>query len=95
MPRSFNAAKILSSKRQGPEALTAIGEYSSLVEQAVSGRTPMDEKLMGIVRHSLGTVGMLVVYYGYSDDATWIAVTGAVMTFVPFVWSWMAKKKDA
>jgi hypothetical protein len=55
----------------------------------------MDEKLMGIVRHALGTVGMLVVYYGYSDDATWIAVTGAVMTFVPFVWSWMAKKKDA
>jgi hypothetical protein len=60
--------------------------------QGQIGRKTMDEKLMGIVRHALGTVGMLVVYYGYSDDATWVAVSGAIMTFIPFVWSWMSKK---
>jgi hypothetical protein len=51
----------------------------------------MDEKLMGVIRHVLTAVGAMLVYAGYTDDATWVTTMGAIMTMVPFMWSWMSK----
>lgn len=46
---------------------------------------------MGMVRHVLTAVGAVAVYMGVTDDATWLTVSGALATFIPFVWSWVAK----
>lgn len=51
----------------------------------------MDEKWMGFWRHMMGTVGMALVGLGIVDEATWLAITGAAMTIIPFFWSWYAK----
>ena len=53
----------------------------------------MDDKMMGVVRHFLTAFGGLFVYMGYTDDATWVMVSGALATMVGFTWSWMAKAK--
>ena len=51
----------------------------------------MDEKMMGVFRHFLTAFGGLFVYMGYTDDATWVMVSGAIATMIGFGWSWMAK----
>ena len=51
----------------------------------------MDDKMMGVVRHFLTAFGGLFVYMGYTDDATWVMVSGALATMLGFAWSWMAK----
>jgi hypothetical protein len=51
----------------------------------------MDEKMMGVVRHVLTAVGAVAVYFGFTDDATWVTVMGSLMVMVPMVWSWMSK----
>ena len=51
----------------------------------------IDDKMMGVVRHFLTAFGGLFVYMGYTDDATWIMVSGAVATMIGFAWSWMVK----
>jgi hypothetical protein len=51
----------------------------------------MDERTAGMIRHVLTSVGGLMVMMGYTDDATVLAVTGAAMTLLGFVWSYMAK----
>ena len=56
-----------------------------------SKETTMDEKMMGVVRHVLTAVGAVAVYAGYTDDASWVMVSGALATMVGFVWSWMNK----
>lgn len=65
--------------------LALLGEGVSIMERK------MDDKLMGVIRHVLTAVGAMMVYAGYTDDATWVTMSGAIMTFVPFVWSWMSK----
>lgn len=55
----------------------------------------MNEKVLGVVRHVLTAVGAVVVYVGWTDDATWVTVMGSIMTMVPFVWSWVSKPEDA
>jgi hypothetical protein len=51
----------------------------------------MNEKLMGVLRHILTAVGAVVVYMGWTDDATWVTVMGSLMTMIPFMWSWVSK----
>jgi homoserine kinase len=51
----------------------------------------MDDKLMGVIRHVLTAVGAMFVYAGYTDDATWVTVSGSLATLIGFAWSWMAK----
>ena len=46
---------------------------------------------MGVVRHVLTAIGAVFVYAGYTDDATWVMVSGALATMVSFAWSWMSK----
>jgi hypothetical protein len=51
----------------------------------------MDDKMMGVVRHILTALGAVAVYLGWTDDATWMTVSGSIATMVGFLWSWMAK----
>lgn len=70
----------------------SLAELEALAaEGRILKENEMDEKLMGVVRHVLTAVGAVVVYLGYTDDATWVTTMGAIMTMVPFVWSWMSK----
>jgi archaeosine-15-forming tRNA-guanine transglycosylase len=66
--------------------LTALASEGVLITE----RT-MDERTAGMIRHVLTSVGGLMVMMGYTDDATVLAVTGAAMTLLGFVWSYMAK----
>jgi hypothetical protein len=49
------------------------------------------DKWVGLIRHAMGTLGMYLVMTGTVDEATWTTVVGAVMTMVPFAWSWVSK----
>jgi hypothetical protein len=51
----------------------------------------MTEQWMGAVRHVLTAVGAVMVAMGYMDNAMWTTIMGAMMTLVPFVWSWKSK----
>jgi hypothetical protein len=51
----------------------------------------MTEQWMGAVRHVLTAVGAVMVAMGYMDDTMWTTIMGAMMTLVPFVWSWKSK----
>jgi archaeosine-15-forming tRNA-guanine transglycosylase len=66
--------------------LTALASEGVLITE----RT-MDERTAGMIRHVLTSVGGLMVMMGYTDDATVLAVTGAAMTLLGFIWSYMAK----
>ena len=59
--------------------------------QLTENKMMMDDKAMGVVRHFLTAFGGLFVYMGYTDDATWVMVSGALATMIGFTWSWMAK----
>jgi hypothetical protein len=54
-------------------------------------RNTMTEQWMGVVRHVLTAVGAVMVAMGYMDDTMWTTIMGAMMTLVPFVWSWKSK----
>lgn len=71
------------------------GELQALATEGlpIEGKTTMDEKWMGFWRHAMNTVGALVMGYGLMDEATWITVSGAILTLIPYVWSWAAKSK--
>ena len=72
----------------------AAGDFAALATEGAYQRMEkkMDEKLMGVVRHVLTAVGAVIVYVGYTDEATWTTTMGALMTMVPFIWSWMSKE---
>jgi hypothetical protein len=90
--RSQSRDRVLTFERDYPERLTGCSDYYGIAAMgAYELEKKMDEKLIGLVRHAMGTVGMLAVWMGWTDDATWMTFTGAVMAFVPFVWSWMSK----
>ena len=72
----------------------ALGELSRLVTEAAyyhARRKTMNDKQMGVVRHVMTAVGAVAVYMGWTDDATWVMVAGAMSTMLGFVWSWMSK----
>ena len=63
----------------------------ALVSEGYQMEKAMDDKQMGVVRHVMTAVGAVAVYMGWTDDATWIMVAGAMSTMLGFVWSWMSK----
>jgi hypothetical protein len=71
----------------------AMADFASLAAEGAYQLTEkkMDEKMMGVVRHILTAVGALFVYAGYTDDATWVMVSGSMATMIGFAWSWMSK----
>ena len=70
---------------------TEMGRLASESAYQLTENKMMDDKMMGVVRHFLTAFGGLFVYMGYTDDATWVMVSGAVATMIGFGWSWMAK----
>ena len=68
-------------------------ELTALASEGVPiGRNQMgDEKFMGMVRHVMTALGAVAVYYGMTDEATWVMVGGALTTMVGFLWSYMSK----
>jgi hypothetical protein len=68
-------------------------ELSALAREGIQLKETgmMDERMMGVVRHVLTAVGAVAVYFGWTDDATWVTVMGSLMVMVPMVWSWMSK----
>jgi hypothetical protein len=68
------------------------GELSALAREGIQLKeTTMDDKFMGMVRHVLTAIGAVAVYMGVTDDATWMSVSGGLVTLVAFAWSWMSK----
>lgn len=45
------------------------------------------EQILGILRHVLTAVGMIIAVKGYTDEATVTTIIGAIMTAVSGVWS--------
>lgn len=45
------------------------------------------EQVLGIIRHILTAVGVILVYKGIADDGTILAVIGAVTSAVAGIWS--------
>jgi len=57
-----------------------------------SGEMPAEIKVVSVTdKTGLTAFGGLFVYMGYTDDATWVMVSGAIATMIGFAWSWMAK----
>lgn len=70
-------------------AASEMGRLAS--EAAYLTERNMDEKKLGVIRHVLTAAGAVMVYMGWTDDATWTTVMGSLMVMVPMVWSWMSK----
>jgi hypothetical protein len=67
-------------------------ELSALAREGIQLKeNKMDDKVKGVVRHVLTAVGAVAAYMGFIDDATWMQISGALMTMLGFAWSWMAK----
>lgn len=75
------------------DGLTA-SELTALATEGavITGNSKMDDKWLGFVRHVLNSVGAFAMAYGVMDEATWATIMGAMMTLVPFVWSWVSKQ---
>jgi hypothetical protein len=72
----------------------SLADLPLVAERFVSSRRlnmMMDEKWMGVWRHLLTTVGAVMTTLGILDEATWITISGAILTLIPFAWSWMSK----
>lgn len=70
----------------------SLAEFEALAREGQSSmERDMDDKAMGVVRHFLTAFGGLFVYMGYTDDATWVMVSGAIATMIGFAWSWVSK----
>jgi hypothetical protein len=50
------------------------------------------EQLLGIIRHTLTFVGGILVMKGLVDESGWTEVSGAVITLVGGIWSFIVKK---
>lgn len=50
------------------------------------------EQVSGIIRHALTFAGGILVMKGLVDESTWIELSGAVLTLVGGIWSFVAKK---
>jgi hypothetical protein len=68
-------------------------ELSALAREGIQLKeNKMDDKIKGVVRHVLTAVGAVAVYMGFIDDATWMQVSGAVMTMLGFFFYWLSKE---
>jgi len=52
------------------------------------------EQVMGIVRHVLTFVGGILILKGYTDDATYMALSGLISTAIGSIWSIVNKIKE-
>ena len=68
-----------------------IGRLSAEGAYHMTEKKMLGDKEMGVVRHILTAVGGVLVYMGYTDDATWTMVAGSMATMIGFMWSWMSK----
>lgn len=66
--------------------LTALASEGALIAE-----NNMGDKMAGMIRHVLTSLGGLLVMMGWTDEVTMAAVVGAAMTIIGFAWSWMAK----
>lgn len=73
----------------------SVGELDALAAEGVfenkRGTHMIDQKWDGVIRHVLTAAGAVVVTLGFMDEATWMKVSGALLTLMPMVWSWMSK----
>ena len=53
------------------------------------------ERVGGLIRHVLTTLGGYLVGKGYLDETTMMELVGAAMTILGVVWSWSSKPKVA
>ena len=87
----MNASRWLPLSRRLPLDGLAASELTALTSEGIKMEKTMDEKMMGVVRHVLTAVGAVFVYVGYTDDATWVMVSGSLATMIGFAWSWLSK----
>lgn len=52
-------------------------------------------KALGQLRHALTFLGGIAVAYGYLDESSIPELSGAIITIVGFVWSFIAPEKKA
>jgi len=64
------------------------GDYELLEEP--NRRIGMDPKLRDVISSFITSIGVLAVYMGWTDSATWAQIGGGILTVVgivlPFVW---------
>jgi hypothetical protein len=51
------------------------------------------EQVIGIIRHGLTFVGGVLVLKGYTDDASYMALSGLISTVIGSIWSIIDKAK--
>ena len=91
-------ATILPVTRQGPEALTALGEYSALVSDGayeISDRRILmnPTQLGGIIRAVMTAAGGIFAAIGWqTGGANWETLTGVAVTIGVAAWSWYTNK---
>jgi hypothetical protein len=54
----------------------------------------MNAKLLDVVRSVLTAAGAVVVYMGVMEEATWVTLSGALMTMIPVVWAFLGKDNE-
>ena len=54
----------------------------------------MTEKQLGMIRHTLSTIGGYMVASGIVQAALMDMLIGVAMVVIPFVWSWKSKKVE-
>jgi hypothetical protein len=50
------------------------------------------EQVSGLVRHALTFVGGILVMKGLIDESAWTEVSGALLTLIGGIWSFVAKR---
>jgi flagellar motor component MotA len=53
------------------------------------------EQILGILRHTLTFLGGFIVAKGWIDENMAIEITGAVVTLVGVIWSFINKNKNS
>lgn len=51
------------------------------------------DTILGIIRHVFTFIGGIVVAKGYMDDASYLELSGAIITLIGAVWSVIEKRK--
>lgn len=51
------------------------------------------DKFLGIVRHLMTGAGMYLLATNKLDETGVEQISGYVLFFAPFIWSWISKKK--
>lgn len=49
------------------------------------------EQVLGLVRHTLTTLGVILIMTGKVDESNWTIFTGSVVALASFAWSVFSK----